>query len=186
MNDMFRIFSQRLFCLFLLVLGNIWRVERSFCDNEAPPCANGGTFCESVETYPQEHISDLLEGSKEFNSYFNARVRRPVIEGRRNDDDQFLCSSIPQRISPDIAESTSHIWKYVAQKKNEGYTQIFIADLCVPEKPACKYVNFPLGYTAACKQKYSPVRLLALDKSGKLAPDDFLFPSACLCSYKQN
>lgn len=56
------------------------------------------------------------------------------------------------------------------------------------ENQKCDLVdNFPIGYEVQCVQKYIYRRLLAISPGDKAAiPDNFEFPSCCVCVYKSS
>ncbi|KAK9874698.1 hypothetical protein WA026_005518 [Henosepilachna vigintioctopunctata] len=158
--------------------------------NGVPTCANGETFCEHYEAYPENHIRDILKGKKDLEGYFRREDETPFIENRdsrQEEPPRFLCPSLERTIIPKAGQNKNDEWKFIINQEVDGYTQAVRVELCRKKNAACDIIGgFPLGYTTFCKQKYIYKSLLSLDVSGQPIQDMFKLPVACCCSYEIN
>ncbi|KAF2894342.1 hypothetical protein ILUMI_11820 [Ignelater luminosus] len=95
-----------------------------------------------------------------------------------------LCSAIVHVKHPKTLLSQQNITKYIVNFDN--YKQGISFTTCV-KNARCGDASFPAGYVAECVQKYTTVRLVAVEveKSKEPALDSFVIPSCCVCSTKR-
>ncbi|XP_073978887.1 spaetzle domain-containing protein isoform X2 [Rhodnius prolixus] len=148
-----------------------------------PACANGTTFCETVDSYPSQYLENILANSgKQFNGLFGNDLLNNSLTQRLDFDENPLCQSVEQVVYPKTAKNKDNQWLFVV---NQGeYRQGIRIEKCVAPSgtQSCAFTEgFPIGYRTECQQKHIYRRLLALNEDGKTVTDSFQLPSCCAC-----
>lgn len=153
--------------------------------NKPPPCANGSTYCETVEGYPLDHVTNLLtQDVSMLQGFFGLDTMIPDDVQNRIDPSggERLCFTKEEQIFPKMAQNKEDVWLYIVNQ--DKYVQGVRIEKCLSHGKECAFSSsFPAGYRTECKQKYIYRKLLAVNDTG-VVREDFLFPSCCICVYR--
>ncbi|KAF2882704.1 hypothetical protein ILUMI_23437 [Ignelater luminosus] len=163
----------------------IGRIEKT------PPCANGLSFCEDIDSYPYDHLRTVLQKKPAEKTFFGVDEAPETIANRFGgefDDQPFICGSRETTIFPKVAMNKNYKWKYIInQGESDKYIQGIRIETCIkPESPCYLIGSAPAGYSTSCKQKFILRRLLSVSETGQPVADSFRIPSACCCSFKKD
>lgn len=97
-----------------------------------PKCAKGTTFCEKVERYPHEHLKDVLRQLQGLDGFFGEESAPDELTNRIGEpEDTSACASIVKTIYPESAKNKQDKWKFIINKKEDGYIQGVKIEKCV-------------------------------------------------------
>lgn len=98
---------------------------------EPPKCAADNTFCESIETYPYQHLKELLRKSNVPKALFGVDEASDEVTNRLDDPgEKFICDSIERTVFPKVGKTKSNEWKYIVNQGEEGYIQGVRVETC--------------------------------------------------------
>ncbi|KAK7605536.1 hypothetical protein V9T40_007394 [Parthenolecanium corni] len=157
----------------------------------------GTSLCNITSKYPSSFVRNILNkrdlSSLVFgNDLLSPEIKTDTIGTRFQGDQGFktLCASREFLHYPRLGKTASSEWRYIIQSddNSQRFVQGIRVEVCVKENQKCDLVdNFPIGYEVQCVQKYIYRRLLAISPGDKAAiPDNFEFPSCCVCVYKSS
>lgn len=134
-------------------------------------------YCEEDDSYPTQAVEELLQS-------LNIRLGYPRSQRASTEENEImgLCDRRAHDIHPRTALNSRKEWVYLVNPKVPG--QGVTREICLsPDKPCGRISDIiPYAYTSTCAQKYSKVKLLAIDAQGKkVIADDFYFASCCVC-----
>ncbi|XP_017891906.1 protein spaetzle-like [Ceratina calcarata] len=151
-------------------------------DERQVPVCKGTTYCEKVNSYPEDLITKALQRNNSLR-YLEGVDVIPDLVQRIDVSDIPLCRSTENVIFPQSAETKDNGWKFVANQDNlkQG---VRIETCIIKEDNSCTVVGgLAEGYKTTCKQKYIYRQLLSLT-DGSVIPETFRFPSSCCCHVK--
>ncbi|XP_008201191.2 protein spaetzle [Tribolium castaneum] len=155
-----------------------------------PKCAEGNTFCEDFDSYPYNHVKNVLKRKRVHTDLFGKDElldERYSITNRNGDFEAFICTSISKTIFPRVGINKNNKWKVIINQEEDGYIQGIRTEICRKEGAACDLIGDRAnGYITSCKQKYMLRRMMSLSENGDPVPDTFQLPSACCCSYRKD
>lgn len=165
----------------------------------APGCANGESYCETVDFYPTDFIEQSLLLDSNVIRQFIRGDERPAevdygefIPGRIRPDgtpdlveETPVCPASESTIFPRVAKNHGGDWMFVV---NQGeYIQGIRVEKCVEEGSPCSISDASgIGLETICRQKYIYRKLLAVDGTGSTVTDSFRLPSCCVCYTRSN
>lgn len=91
-----------------------------------PSCANGETFCETLETYPYHHLKNVLRHSPGLDIFFGQDEVPPDFTNRvaGAPEEKFVCAARSNVVFPQSGKNSKNKWKFIVnQKDDEGYVQ---------------------------------------------------------------
>lgn len=147
-----------------------------------------GDVCEDAKDYPSDHIKKIISKLSYYNNLFVDSPEGTYVDtntrGGAEDNSEPLCATTTLTKFPKTLKNENKTEKYIV---NDGmYKQGIVFEMCVAAAKPCPYATFPIGYAHECTQKYSTVRLMALEgKDGDPAFDRFVIPSCCVCNIKK-
>ncbi|KAF3429796.1 hypothetical protein E2986_01479, partial [Frieseomelitta varia] len=143
------------------------------------PVCKGSTYCETVESYPEDVVNRALQ--KNDSIRYLAGIDVVDIGERIETDDTIpLCISTEQVIYPQSGENKNKEWKFIANQEN--FKQGVRVEKCRTEGASCSVIGeIAAGYKTVCKQKYIYRELASVLEDGSIVPDSFRFPSSCCC-----
>ncbi|XP_060526945.1 uncharacterized protein LOC132702377 [Cylas formicarius] len=144
-------------------------------------------LCNETAAYPEEHIEKLVKKikNKKLLQLFNESLvesleKVPKTEFREPSLTENLCRTKRVSVLPKTAKTVDNKLRFVVNV--QGLSQSLIYETCVDEGADCiDNKMFPYNFQTVCKQKYSVVRLMSVNETGKLEYGRFLVPSTCAC-----
>lgn len=147
--------------------------------NSVPVC-KGSTYCETVDSYPEDVVNRALQKNDSIRYLAGIDV---VDIGERiesPDNTISLCVSTEQVIYPQSGENKNKEWKFIANQEN--FKQGVRVEKCRADGASCSVISeIAAGYKTVCKQKYIYRELASILEDGSIVPDSFRFPSSCCC-----
>ncbi|XP_060527098.1 protein spaetzle-like isoform X2 [Cylas formicarius] len=154
-----------------------------------PKCANGLTFCESIDEYPENRLKEILVQDQVPKILFGEdQAPNDIVNRIGDDEDTFVCRSIKGLIFPKMGLNKDNLWKLIINLDgDDGFVQGVTIETCYRPDEECDVLdNSPVGIVTFCRQKYIYRKLMSVNEKGKVVPDSFRLPSACCCAYKQD
>ncbi|XP_071857581.1 protein spaetzle 5 [Bombus fervidus] len=144
-----------------------------------PPVCKGSTYCENVDSYPEDIINRALRINENI-KYLSSVDGVDIGQRLMPNDELSLCVADEQIIYPQSAENKDNEWKFIANQKN--FKQGIRIEKCRTEGASCSVISgLAAGYETSCKQKFIFRELLSISENGSVGPDIFRFPASCCC-----
>lgn len=101
-----------------------------------PPCANGLSFCEDIDSYPYDQLKTVLQKKPAEKDFFGVdEAPSEIIANRLGgepDDQPFICAAAETTIFPKVALNKNYKWKYIInQGDSDKYIQGVRIETCI-------------------------------------------------------
>lgn len=151
---------------------------------ERTPSCEGSTYCEHVDSYPEDAVNRALQRNGTLRYLANVDVIVDIAQRVDVADDAPLCLSTEEVVYPREAMNKDEEWKVILNQQN--FKQGVRIEKCSQESSRCMLISdFAQGYKTSCKQKYVYKQLVALSDN-KVVQDNFKIPASCCCHVSFN